>query len=1084
MNDIENLGINSAGGIGSKMPHSHSTPAGVDGGSRTPPATPRKAGKMLAVRVQMLDDTVTMFQVQAKALGRVLFDQVCKQLNLLEADYFGLEYQELNGTKYWLDLEKPVCRQVGLTLVDPLLRFCVKFYTPDPAQLEEEFTRYLYCLQIKRDLAQGSLQCNDNTAALMASYIVQAECGDYVIEDYPDHTYLSTYKFIPHQDMELERRIMENHKKHAGQSPAEADLNLLETARRCELYGMKMHSAKDHEGVPLNLAVAHMGIVVFQNYTKINTFSWAKIRKISFKRKRFLIKLHPEGYGYYKDTVEFFFEGRNECKNFWKKCVENHGFFRCSTVKHVVRQKTRVLSRGSSFRYSGKTQKQIVEFVRDNYVKRQTFHRSNSFRQTSGGRALQGSEGGGYRGATPSSSLMGSSSISAHPLLPLGDPVLGTPALSLSCGSMTLDSPTTATSVSMGGTTDRRREDTATSFRTLTSIDIHSPATPNLAPAPLHHLHASSQQRISTTDTESELQQLVHKQENNNSFYNSSQTEKCPNGSTGISTNGVENVPDLSPVKQMKNGEVEDRKTKIILSPTNGFHLQRWPTDKAYYIAKELLMTERTYKKDLDIINLWFREEVSREAELEAGPAVALIELLADAHAPCLQEMEARLARWEGNARHNIGDFLYNTLLNVLPLYDQYLENLMPALEKIEYSIRTSRRFDQLCRDFESQKHCYLPLSSLLLKPLQRLLHYNSIIDRLLDHYPKDHTDFEDCLAARDRLGETLLEGLTVLNQAENLVQLCELQKDISGFDDLVQDGRRFIRQGCLQKYSNKGYQQRMFFLFSDILLYTYRTQQPIQCFRVHGQLPLKGVKIQDGDNKTGTDFAFVIHGLGNSPLTVAASNEDEKERWLEDLNVTIAQATDSVDGKCPYLSSKSCILGSTDEVSDEPGSREVDRTNCGGAKTSQRSNTTVHVCWHRNTSISYSDQLRAFQNQLSGFLLRKFKNCNGWQKLWVVFTNFCLFFYKSHQDDFPLASLPLLGYTVSTPTEKDGISKDFVFKLQFKNHVYFFRAESDYTFGRWIEVIGSATQHSHISVSFTHKKIVGEFRDGLNEAE
>ncbi|XP_011877009.1 PREDICTED: uncharacterized protein LOC105567071 [Vollenhovia emeryi] len=492
MNDIESFGMK---GAGSKMPHSHSTPAGVDGGSRTPPATPRKAGKMLAVRVQMLDDSITMFQVQAKAMGRVLFDQVCKQLHLLEADYFGLEYQEPNFTRYWLDLEKPVCRQIGLSLIDPLLRFCVKFYTPDPAQLEEEFTRYLFCLQIKRDLAQGLLQCNDNTAALMASYIVQAECGDYVIEDYPDHTYLSTYKFVPHQDQALERRIMENHKKHAGQSPAEADLNLLETARRCELYGMKMHPAKDHENVPLNLAVAHMGIVVFQNYTKINTFSWAKIRKISFKRKRFLIKLHPEGYGYYKDTVEFFFEGRNECKNFWKKCVENHGFFRCSVVKRIVR-KTRMLSRGSSFRYSGKTQKQIVEFVRDNYVKRQTFQRSNSFRQTSGGRALQGSEGGGYRGATPSSSLMGSSSISAHPLLPLGDPALATPALSLSCGSMTLDSPTTVTSVSMGGTI-HRREDTATSFRTLTSIDVHSPATPSQVPAPRQH--ATSQQRISST---------------------------------------------------------------------------------------------------------------------------------------------------------------------------------------------------------------------------------------------------------------------------------------------------------------------------------------------------------------------------------------------------------------------------------------------------------------------------------------------------------------------------------------------------------------------------------------------------------
>ena len=51
---------------------------------------------------------------------------------------------------------------------------------------------------------------------------------------------------------------------------------------------------QDHENVSLNLAVTHSGIHVFQGLTKINTFSWAKIRKLSFKRKRFLIKLHPE----------------------------------------------------------------------------------------------------------------------------------------------------------------------------------------------------------------------------------------------------------------------------------------------------------------------------------------------------------------------------------------------------------------------------------------------------------------------------------------------------------------------------------------------------------------------------------------------------------------------------------------------------------------------------------------------------------------------------------------------------------------------------------------------------------------------
>lgn len=108
-------------------------------------------------------------------------------------------------------------------------------------------------------------------------------------------------------------------------------------------------------------------------------------------------------------------------------------------------------------------------------------------------------------------------------------------------------------------------------------------------------------------------------------------------------------------------------------------------------------------------------------------------------------------------------------------------------------------------------------------------------------------------------------------------------------------------------------------------------------------------------------------------------------------------------------------------------------------------------VLGHTSTDIS-------FQNQLSGYLLRKFKNSSGWQKLWVVFTNFCLFFYKTHQDDHPLASLPLLGYSVSLPRDTDGIHKEHVFKLQFKSHVYFFRAESKYMFRRWMEVIERAS--------------------------
>ncbi|KAM7300905.1 E3 ubiquitin-protein ligase RNF13 isoform X8 [Ixodes scapularis] len=145
---------------------------------------------------------------------------------------------------------------------------------------------------------------------------------------------------------------------------------------------------------------------------------------------------------------------------------------------------------------------------------------------------------------------------------------------------------------------------------------------------------------------------------------------------------------------------------------------------------------------------------------------------------------------------------------------------------------------------------------------------------------------------------------------------------------------------------------------------------------------------------------------------------------------------------------------------SDERLDRAPQESPAGGKWTgqpAQHSNTALHLCWHRNTSIGRQQHQQAFLHYLSGYLLRKFKNSSGWQKLWVVFTNFCLFFYKSFQESAPLASLPLLGYTVTVPGPDDNMSKEFVFKLQYRNHVYFFRAESEYAFDRWMEVISSA---------------------------
>lgn len=96
------------------------------------------------------------------------------------------------------------------------------------------------------------------------------------------------------QNEENERRICELHKLHRGQLPGDAELNYLEHAKRLEMYGIDFHKATDSAGKDLQLGVASIGLLVYQNNLRVNTFSWTKMVKVSFKRKDFFIQLRRE----------------------------------------------------------------------------------------------------------------------------------------------------------------------------------------------------------------------------------------------------------------------------------------------------------------------------------------------------------------------------------------------------------------------------------------------------------------------------------------------------------------------------------------------------------------------------------------------------------------------------------------------------------------------------------------------------------------------------------------------------------------------------------------------------------------------
>uniref|UniRef100_A0A672Q606 Band 4.1-like protein 1 n=1 Tax=Sinocyclocheilus grahami TaxID=75366 RepID=A0A672Q606_SINGR len=284
--------------------------------------------------------------------GQVLLDMVCEHLNLLEKDYFGLSFSDTESQKHWLDPSKEIKKQIR---VGPWhFSFAVKFYPPDPSQLIEDITRYYLCLQLREDILSGRLPCSFVTHALLGSYAVQAELGDYDPEEHgPD--YITEFRFAPNQTRELEERVMELHHNYRGMSPAEAEINFLENAKKLSMYGVDLHHAKDSEGIDIMLGVCASGLLIYRDRLRINRFAWPKILKISYKRSNFYIKIRPGEYEQFESTIGFKLPNHRASKRLWKVCIEHHTFFRLVSPEPPPKG---FLVIGSKFRYSGRTQAQ------------------------------------------------------------------------------------------------------------------------------------------------------------------------------------------------------------------------------------------------------------------------------------------------------------------------------------------------------------------------------------------------------------------------------------------------------------------------------------------------------------------------------------------------------------------------------------------------------------------------------------------------------------------------------------------------------------------------------------------------------
>ncbi|XP_067444422.1 band 4.1-like protein 3 isoform X1 [Thunnus thynnus] len=317
--------------------------------------SPQKGSKRLKTapfKVTLLDSSEFEAEVEKHSKGQTLMDMVCEHLNLLEKDYYGLTFADTDTQKNWLDPSKEIKKQMRNSPWH--FAFAVKFYPPDPSQLTEDITRYYLCLQLRDDMLSGRLPCSFVTHALLGSYTVQAELGDY---DQDDHgsDYVSDFRFAPNQTRELEERVMELHRNYKGMTPAEAEINFLENAKKLSMYGVDLHHAKDSEGIDIMLGVCANGLLIYRDRLRINRFAWPKILKISYKRSNFYIKIRPGEYEQFESTIGFKLPNHRAAKRLWKVCIEHHTFFRLVSPEPPPKG---FLVMGSKFRYSGRTQAQ------------------------------------------------------------------------------------------------------------------------------------------------------------------------------------------------------------------------------------------------------------------------------------------------------------------------------------------------------------------------------------------------------------------------------------------------------------------------------------------------------------------------------------------------------------------------------------------------------------------------------------------------------------------------------------------------------------------------------------------------------
>uniref|UniRef100_A0A3Q1I492 protein-tyrosine-phosphatase n=1 Tax=Anabas testudineus TaxID=64144 RepID=A0A3Q1I492_ANATE len=283
-------------------------------------------------RIRLLDSTVIECTLSVESTGQECLEAVAQRLELRETHYFGLWFHGKTQTpaQRWVELEKPLKKQLDKFGNEPLLFFGVMFYVPNVSRLEQEATRYQYYLQVKKEVLDGRLHCTVEQGIRLAGLAVQADFGDFT--QFMSQDFLREYVLFPvnwHNGEEFledwTQKVAEEHKSHCRMQPAEAELLYIKEVEKLDGFGQESFAAKDNYTNDIFIGVSFIG--VFVKHRNGRSIMWKDIGTIAHNKSAITVEITSRD-----DTIIFHMEDMEMAKYVARLFTARHKFYKQNKI--------------------------------------------------------------------------------------------------------------------------------------------------------------------------------------------------------------------------------------------------------------------------------------------------------------------------------------------------------------------------------------------------------------------------------------------------------------------------------------------------------------------------------------------------------------------------------------------------------------------------------------------------------------------------------------------------------------------------------------------------------------------------------